>query len=50
MSAPTYIKTVQEAADFSGASRRLMFPAISVRRYGCSEVVKAVPGEGPAEC
>lgn len=37
MSAPVP-PTVQEIADTYGISRRLMFQAIAVRRYGCEEL------------
>jgi len=41
MSAPMHFATVQELADCAGVSRRLMFQAIAVHRYGCPELVKA---------
>lgn len=44
MSAPMHL-TVQQLADRAGVSRRLMFQVINVRRYGCSEVIKAA-GDG----
>lgn len=40
MSAPMH-PTVQQLADSAGVSRRLMFQAVAVRRYGCPELVKA---------
>lgn len=33
--------TMQQLADMAGVSRRLMFQAVAVRRYGCAELVKA---------
>lgn len=41
MTAPMHFKTVQEMAAHAGVSRRLMFQAIAVHRYGCPELVKA---------
>ena len=40
MSAPMH-PTVQQLADSVGVSRRLMFQAAAVHRYGCPELVKA---------
>lgn len=40
MSAPMH-PTVQQLADSAGVSRRLMFQAVAVHRYGCPELVKA---------
>ena len=40
MSAPMH-PTVQQLADSAGVSRRLMFQAAAVHRYGCPELVKA---------
>lgn len=40
MSAPVH-PTVQEIADTYGVSRRLMFQAVAVRRYGCEELNQA---------
>ncbi len=40
MSAPMH-PTVQQLADSVGVSRRLMFQAAVVHRYGCPELVKA---------
>lgn len=33
--------TMQQLADITGVSRRLMFQAAAVHRYGCAELVKA---------
>lgn len=41
MSAPVHHQTVQELADHYGISRRIMFHAIAVRRYGCEELNQA---------
>lgn len=41
MSAPMHFKTVQQLADHVGVSRRLMFQAFNVRRYGCPELINA---------
>ncbi len=38
---PNQFKTVQALADYVGVSRRLMFQAAAVHRYGCRELVKA---------
>ena len=40
MSAPMH-PTMQQLADRIGVSRRLMFQAAAVHRYGCPELVKA---------
>lgn len=40
MSAPMH-PTVQQLADSIGVSRRLMFQAAAIHRYGCCELVKA---------
>lgn len=40
MSAPMH-PTMQQLADSVGVSRRLMFQAVAVHRYGCPELVKA---------
>ena len=40
MSAPVH-PTVQQLADSVGVSRRLMFQAAAIHRYGCPELVKA---------
>ncbi|WP_284465327.1 hypothetical protein [Diaphorobacter nitroreducens] len=40
MSAPIH-STMQQLADSIGVSRRLMFQAAAVHRYGCPELVKA---------
>ena len=40
MSAPMHL-TVQQLADRAGVSRRLMFQAVAVRRFGCDELNKA---------
>ena len=40
MSAPMH-PTMQQLADSVGVSRRLMFQAAAVHRYGCPELVKA---------
>ncbi len=40
MSAPVH-PTMQQLADSVGVSRRLMFQAAAVHRYGCPELVKA---------
>lgn len=40
MSAPMH-PTMQQLADRLGVSRRLMFQAAAVHRYGCPELVKA---------
>ena len=37
-------KTVQQLADSVGVSRRLLFQAIAVRRYGCAELNQAAHG------
>jgi len=39
MSAPMH-PTMQELADSAGVSRRLLFQAAAVHRYGCAELVK----------
>ena len=38
MRAPMHSKTVQQLADSLGVSRRLLFQAAAVHRYGCSEL------------
>lgn len=40
MSAPVH-PTAQQLADRAGVSRRLIFQAIAVHRFGCAELVKA---------
>ena len=40
MSAPMH-PTMQQLADSKGVSRRLLFQAAAVHRYGCPELVKA---------
>lgn len=40
MSAPVHL-TMQQLADSVGVSRRLLFQAAAVQRYGCPELVKA---------
>lgn len=40
LSAPMH-PTMQQLADRAGVSRRLMFQALAVHRYGCPELVKA---------
>lgn len=40
MSAPMH-PTAQQLADRAGVSRRLIFQAAAVHRYGCPELVKA---------
>lgn len=40
MSAPMH-PTMQQLADRAGVSRRLLFQAAAVHRYGCAELVKA---------
>lgn len=40
MSAPVH-PTMQQLADSTGVSRRLLFQAAAVHRYGCPELVKA---------
>ncbi|NMM77559.1 hypothetical protein [Acidovorax sp. SRB_24] len=40
MSAPMH-PTAQQLADSAGVSRRLIFQAAAVHRYGCLELVKA---------
>ena len=40
MSAPMH-PTMQQVADMAGVSRRLVFQAAAVHRYGCAELVKA---------
>lgn len=40
MSAPVH-PTVEQIADTYGISRRMMFHAIAVRRYGCDELNQA---------
>ena len=41
MRAPMHSKTVQQLADSVGVSRRLLFQAAAVHRYGCPELGKA---------
>ena len=41
MRAPMHSKTVQQLADSLGVSRRLLFQAAAVHRYGCPELGKA---------
>ena len=43
MSAPMH-PTMQQLADSAGVSRRLVFQALAVHRYGCPELVKAAHG------
>lgn len=40
MSAPVH-PTMQQLADQYGVSRRLLFQALNVRRYGCRELLQA---------
>ena len=45
MSAPVHHETMQQIADRVGVSRRSLFYAQAVHRYGCPELLKAAESE-----